>query len=343
MKTSQRTGQSGLKVTTLCLGTMTFGEADEKSFMHKVGADEETSFAILERAVEAGVNFIDTANVYGQDGLAERVLGKWLSTSRIRDSLIIASKFRFRVGDGPNDTGASRRHIMAACDASLRRLRTDRLDLYQIHMQDMETPEEETLRALDDLVTQGKVMYIGASNYTAARLVDAAWTSRHFDLGRYTSFQANYSLMTRDLEREHVSVCKRYGPPGLLPYSPLGAGFLSGKFQRNQPPEPGTRLEKFKERYASFDNDRGWNIMDTVRAAATELETTPSAVALAWLLTRPYVTSVIFGARSIEQLNENLAAAELTLPPAWVEKLDQASSFEMGYPYDWMKRQLGDW
>jgi aryl-alcohol dehydrogenase-like predicted oxidoreductase len=341
MKT-RNLGSSGLKVTNLCLGTMTLGPADAKSFMHNVAADEETSFLIYERAVEAGINFFDTADVYGQDGLTERVLGKWLSTARNRDGLVLATKFRFRTGEGANDTGASRRHIMMACDQSLRRLRTDRIDLYQIHMQDMETPEEETLRALDDLVRSGKVLYVGCSNYTAYRMVDAVWTSRHHGLNRYVSLQANYSLMQRDLEREHVSVCRRFGI-GLLPYAPLAAGFLTGKFRRDEPPEPGTRLEKFRDRFSSFDNDRGWGILDVVREAAKALGTTPSAVSLAWLLTKPYVSSVVFGARTVEQLDDNLAASELVIPPEWVDKLDKASSVEMGYPYDWMKRQLGEW
>ena len=157
-------GQSGLKVSTLCLGAMTFGEADEKSMMHKVGCDEDTSHQLIERALEAGINFFDTANIYGQDGLSERVIGAWFDKSGRRDELVLATKFRFRTSPGPLGAGASRRHIVRACEDSLRRLRTDRIDLYQIHMQDNDTPEEETLRALDDLVRQGKVLYLGASH-----------------------------------------------------------------------------------------------------------------------------------------------------------------------------------
>src|SRR5262245_57498482 len=201
-------GSAGLRVSELCLGAMTFGEADEKSFMHKVGCDEETSFAILDRALAAGINFIDTADVYGQDGLSERVIGNWFERSRRRDQVVLASKFRFTMGEGPNRTGASRYRIVRCCEDSLRRLKTDRIDLYQVHCQDMSTPEEETLRALDDLVRQGKVLYIGASNYTAYRLLESQWLSRTGGLERFVSLQAQYSLVVRDLEREIVPVCR---------------------------------------------------------------------------------------------------------------------------------------
>jgi aryl-alcohol dehydrogenase-like predicted oxidoreductase len=166
-------GNSGLKVPVLCLGAMTFGEADDKSFMHEVGCDQQTSFAIMSRALEHGVGFIDTADVYGQDGLSERVVGAWMAETKSRDRVVLATKFRFKMGDGPNSSGASRYRIVRTVEDSLRRLRTDRIDLYQIHMQDIETPEEETLRALDDLVRAGKVLYLGASNYAAYRLTDS--------------------------------------------------------------------------------------------------------------------------------------------------------------------------
>ena len=170
-------GRSGLRVSPLCLGTMTFGEADENSFMHKVGCDEATSFRIMNLALEAGVNFWDTADVYGQDGLSERVIGRWFTETRRRDEVVLATKFRFRMAPGPNGTGASRRRIVRCAEDSLRRLQTDRIDLYQVHMQDSATPEEETLRALDDLVRAGKVLYIGCSNYAAYRLVESVFTS----------------------------------------------------------------------------------------------------------------------------------------------------------------------
>jgi len=325
-------GSSGLKVPVLCLGAMTFGEADEKSFMHKVGADEKTSFAIMSRALERGVNFIDTADVYGQDGLSERVVGSWMKEAKSRDRVVLATKFRFRMGEGPNSTGASRYRIVRTVEDSLRRLQTDRIDLYQIHMQDIETPEEETLRALDDLVRAGKVLYLGASNYAAYRLTDSQWVSRTEHLHRFVSLQMQYSLLVRDLEREHVPVCRQFGI-GILPWSPLAGGFLSGKYRRNQPPPPGVRLEKWKERFADFATERGFRTLDAVNAIAKEKETTASAVSLAWLLAKPTVTSVIFGARSVEQLDDNLKAADVTLSPDQVQRLDEASAIELGYPY----------
>ncbi|MCB9569799.1 MAG: aldo/keto reductase [Myxococcales bacterium] len=336
-------GRSGLKVSTLCLGTMTFGEADERSFMHKVGCDEATSFAIMDRALDQGINFFDTADVYGQDGLSERVIGRWFADRGRRDDVVLATKFRFRMSPGPNGTGASRRRIVAAVEASLRRLQTDRIDLYQIHMQDSDTPEEEIVRALDDLVRAGKVLYLGASNYAAYRLVDSLWIARSEHRARFVALQAQYSLLVRELEREHVPVCRDFGL-GILPWSPLAGGFLSGKYRRDQPPPEGARLERWKERLASADNPRSWAIIDALDAIAAELGSTPATVALAWLIQRPAVTSVIFGARSLEQLGDNLKAAALTLPSAAIARLDEASAFELGYPYDFIGRtQNGRW
>lgn len=335
-------GESGLKVPVLCLGAMTFGEADEKSFMHKLGCDEKTSFAIMSRALEAGVTFIDTADVYGQDGLSERVVGAWMEEAKTRDKVILATKFRFRMADGPNGTGASRHRIVRTVEDSLRRLRTDRIDLYQIHMQDIETPEEETLRALDDLVRAGKVLYLGASNYAAYRLADSQWIARTQHLERFVSLQMQYSLLSRELEREHVPLCRRFGL-GILPWSPLAGGFLSGKYEKGQPPPPGVRFEKWKERFAAWDDDRGWGTLAAVKAIAAERSTTPTAVALAWLLAKPEVSSVIFGARSLAQLEDNLAAAELRLRPEEVARLDQASAFPLGYPYEFMNNIQKRW
>lgn len=335
-------GTSGLRVPVLCLGAMTFGEADDKSFMHKVGCDEKTSFAIMSRAFERGVGFIDTADVYGQDGLSERIVGAWMAEAKSRDRVVLATKFRFRMGEGPNSTGASRYRIVRTVEDSLRRLKTDRIDLYQIHMQDIDTPEEETLRALDDLVRAGKVLYLGASNYAAYRLTDSQWISKSEHLHRFVALQMQYSLMVRELEREHVPVCKKFGL-GILPWSPLAGGFLSGKYARNQPPPPGVRLEKWKERFADYDSDRGWRTIDALKAMAKERETTPSAVALAWLLAKPAVTSVIFGARSLEQLDDNLKATDVKLSAEDVQKLDDASAFKLGYPYEFLANIQKRW
>jgi aryl-alcohol dehydrogenase-like predicted oxidoreductase len=335
-------GTSGLKVPVLCLGAMTFGEADDKSFMHKVGCDEKTSFAIMSRALERGVGFIDTADVYGQDGLSERIVGAWMAETKSRDRVVLATKFRFRMGDGPNASGASRYRIVQTVEASLRRLKTDRIDLYQIHMQDIDTPEEETLRALDDLVHAGKVLYLGASNYAAYRLTDSQWIAKTEHLHRFVALQMQYSLLVRDLEREHVPLCRQFGL-GILPWSPLAAGFLSGKYVKDQPPPPGVRLGKWKERFAGYDNDRGWRTLAAVNALAKEKSTTSTAIALAWLLAKPMVTSVIFGARSIEQLDDNLKAADVKLSAEEVARLDDASAFELGYPYNFITNIQKRW
>ena len=335
-------GTSGLKVPVLCLGAMTFGDADDKSFMHKVGCDEKTSFAIMSRSLERGAGFIDTADVYGQDGLSERIVGKWMDETKSRDRVVLATKFRFRMGEGPNSTGASRYRIVRTVEDSLRRLKTDRIDLYQIHMQDIDTPEEETLRALDDLVHAGKVLYLGASNYAAYRLTDSQWISKSEHLHRFVALQMQYSLMVRDLEREHVPVCKKFGL-GILPWSPLASGFLSGKYAKDQPPPAGVRLEKWKERFADYDSERGWRTIDTVKAIAKEKETTPSAISLAWLLAKPAVTSVIFGARSLQQLDDNLAAADVKLTDQDVKRLDDASASKLGYPYDFLANIQKRW
>mgnify|MGYP001426979599 CR=1 FL=1 len=335
-------GNSGLKVPVLCLGAMTFGEADEKSFMHKIGCDEKTSFSIMSRAAERGVNFIDTADVYGQDGLSERVVGAWMRETKNRDRVVLATKFRFRMGEGPNATGASRYRIVRTVEDSLRRLGTDRIDLYQIHMQDVDTPEDETLRALDDLVHAGKVLYLGASNYAAYRLADSQWISKTEHLHRFVSLQMQYSLLVRDLEREHVPLCRQFGL-GVLPWSPLAGGFLSGKYAKGAPPPAGVRLEKWKERLADYDTERNWRTLEAVQAIAKARETTASAVSLAWLIAKPTVSSVIFGARSIEQLDANLAAAEVKLTGDEVLKLDEASAYNLGYPYEFMANIQKRW
>ncbi len=335
-------GKSGVKVSTLCLGAMTFGDADEKSFMHKVGCDEQTSHAIMNRAFDRGVNFIDTADVYGQDGLSERVVGTWLAQGKHRERTVLATKFRFRMGDGPNGTGASRYRIMRCVEDSLRRLRTDRIDLYQIHMQDNDTPEEETLRALDDLVRHGKVLYLGASNYAAYRLTDSLWTSRAEHLSAFVSLQMQYSLVSRELEREHVPLCKKFGL-GILPWSPLAGGFLTGKYQKNQSPPEGARLDKWKNQLSAFDSPRNWRILDAVTAIAKERSSTTAAVSLAWLVHKPAVTSAIFGARNLEQLDACLPGASLSLSAEEMKRLDEASAFELGYPYEMIGRVQGGW
>lgn len=335
-------GGSGVKVSTLCLGAMTFGDADETSFMHKISCDEQTSHTIMNRALEAGINFIDTADVYGQDGLSERVIGSWFHKDKRRDEVVLATKFRFTMGDGPNRSGAARYRIVKTVEDSLRRLQTDRIDLYQIHMQDITVPEEETLRALDDLVRAGKVLYLGCSNYAAYRLTDSLWISKTQHLERFVALQAQYSLLTRDLEREHVPLCRDHNV-GILPWSPLAGGFLTGKYQKGQEPPEGSRLEKWKERFARFDSERNWQVLDAVLEVAKEVDASPACVSLAWLLGKKTVSSVIFGARSVSQLEDNLAAAELQLSDEQMARLDEASKFELGYPYEFMKNIQSAW
>ncbi len=338
----RRLGQSGLEVSTLCLGGMTFGEADEKSFMHQVGSDAETAMTVMNRALDAGINFIDTADVYGQDGLSERVMGGWFARDGRRDEVVLATKFRFRMKDGPNGTGAARLRIVRAVEDSLRRLQTDRIDLYQIHMQDVNVPEEEIARALDDLVRAGKVLYLGCSNYAAYRMMESLWICDRRGLDRFVALQAQYSLVERALEREHVPLCERFGL-GILPWSPLGGGFLTGKYRKDAPPPEGTRLAKWKDRLARFDTPRNWTILEALDRVSKEVDAEPASVALAWLLHKPAVTSVIFGARDVAQLEQNLAAAELKLPEAAMKTLDEASALDLGYPYAFIKQVTGRW
>jgi len=338
----KKLGSAGVKVSELCLGAMTFGEADDKSFMHKVGSDEKTSFNVLNRALELGINFVDTADVYGQDGLSERIIGAWLERDQRRSEIVLATKFRFTMGDGPNKSGASRYRVVRCVEHSLKRLRTDRIDLYQVHMQDLDTPEDELLRALDDLVTQGKVLYIGCSNYAAYRLMDSLWLSKSKDLSRFVTLQAQYSLVTRELEREHVPLCREHGL-GILPWSPLASGFLTGKYDKNQAPPAGARLEKWKESMAGFDKEKNWRTLDAVRSVAGELGASAASVSLAWVMKQPQVSSTIFGARNVAQLEENVKACEVVLSEEQMKRLDEASALELGYPYGFMKSAQGRW
>jgi aryl-alcohol dehydrogenase-like predicted oxidoreductase len=221
-------------------------------------------------------------------------------------------------------------------------LKTDRVDLLQIHMQDVDTPTDEILRSLDDLVRQGKVLYIGCSNYTAYKLVESLWISRTQHLERFVSAQMRYNLTSREIEREHVPVCEQYGV-GILPWSPLAGGFLTGKYRKDAEPPSGTRLDHWRDRLSHFDQGRNWQILDALLAVAVQVESTPAAVALAWLLQRPTVASVVFGARSVQQLDDNVAAAALTLPEPAMVALTDASRFDVGYPYNFIARIQGRW
>ena len=319
----RKLGRTGLKVSELCMGSMQFGWT----------ADEALSFRILDAAYDVGVNFIDTADIYSRwapgnpGGVAETIIGKWIKHNNIpRDKLVIATKVRGRMGDGPNDEGLSRAHIVEAAEASLRRLDTDYIDLYQAHWYDENTPIEETLRALDDLVHQGKVRYLGCSNYPAWRLTEAVWTSEMYHLARYDSLQPHYNLVHRgEFEREMAEVCRAYGI-GVIPYSPLAGGFLTGKYRKDQAEPESARLSGIRHRYF---NDRGWAVLDAAELVAKESELAVSQVALAWLLSDPLIVSPIIGPRDMEQLEDNLSAIGARLTPDQKKRLDDASDWHV--------------
>ncbi|HEX9290709.1 MAG TPA: aldo/keto reductase [Anaeromyxobacteraceae bacterium] len=324
-------GPSGLKVSRLSFGAMTFGEAE--GFMKGVTSTETEARRVLDRALDAGIDTIDTANVYSE-GRSEELLGRWLAGKR--DKVVLATKCRFATSGiaetaGPHDHGLSRKAILKACEDSLRRLATDHIDLYQVHMQDRAVPIEETLSALTDLVRQGKVRYVGCSNYTGYRLVESLWAADRRGFEPYVSIQLQWSLAVRDAERELVPACRAFGL-GTIVWSPLARGFLSGKYQRGQPAPAGSRLETWRDSFKQFDNDRAWAVVDALRAIARKRETTPAAVAIAWLLARPEVTTVLVGARDVRQLDENLRALEARLDGDDLAALDRVSVPEWGYP-----------
>jgi aryl-alcohol dehydrogenase-like predicted oxidoreductase len=325
-------GRSGLKVTRLSLGAMTFGES--RGFMKGVTSPDEEARRVLDRALDAGIDTIDTANVYSE-GRSEELLGEWLAGRRER--VVLATKCRFATtGDaaraGPHDSGLSRKAILKACEDSLRRLRTDFVDLYQVHMQDRFVPIEETLSALDALVRQGKVRYAGCSNYAGYRLVESLWTAERRGLERYASIQLQWSLLSRDCERELIPAVRAFGL-GTLVWSPLARGFLSGKYRRGEPRPADGRLTAWQDSWRSVDVPQAWAVLDEVRRIAGARGTTPAAVSLAWLLARPEVSTIIVGARTVAQLEENLAALSVRLSPEEIAALDRVSEPAWGYPY----------
>ena len=324
-------GRSGLIVSRFTLGAMTFGESE--GFMKGVTSSEDEARRVLDRALDAGVDTVDTANVYSE-GRSEELLGRWLEGKR--QLVVLATKCRFSTRGtaeeaAPHEYGLSRKAILRACEDSLRRLRTDFIDLYQVHMQDRSVPVEETLSALDDLVRQGKVRYAGCSNYAGYRLVESLWAAERRGLERYESVQLQWSLAVRDAERELVPAARAFGL-GLLVWSPLARGFLSGKYRRGAPAPEGSRLATWTDSAKQFDNDRCWGVVDALRAVAGRRGTTPAAVALAWLLARPEATTIIIGARTVAQLDENLRALEVKLAPEELAELDRVSAPEWGYP-----------
>lgn len=324
-------GNTGLLVSNLCLGTMTFG--DGSGIYEAIGAvDQAGADSLVKEALASGINFFDTADVYSF-GQSEIALGQAFKNLAVpRKDIVIATKVFMRVGDGPNDIGASRGHILDGVEASLRRLQTDHIDLYQIHASDAVTPMEETLSALDTLVQHGKVRYIGCSNWPAWKISRSLGVSQRWNLARFDTIQAYYSLAGRDLEREILPLLQTEGL-GLLVWSPLAGGLLSGKYTRsNQKPE-GSRRSGFD--FPIVDKERAWNIIDVLIPIARAHDCSPARVALAWLLAQPAVTSVILGAKRVDQLQDNLAAAELVLTADEVGQLNGVSALPPEYP-GWM-------
>lgn len=325
-------GRSGLKVSELCLGAMTFGRE----------STEEASFQMLDRFVEAGGNFIDTADVYSQ-GLSEDILGRWLQDKR-RDDFVIATKVRFPMGSAPNDVGLSRKHILASVDASLRRLQTDYIDLYQVHAWDPGTPLEETLSTLNRLVQDGKVRYVGASNYAGYQLQKAIDLSQRNGWELFACLQPLYNLLDRSFEWELLPVCEAEGV-GVIPWSPLRGGWLSGKYHRGmEKPLPDTRIEEAEKRgwsesWRGYANERTWQVVECLSEVAGQVNRTPAQAALNWLLQKPTVTAPILGARTLAHLEDNLGATGWALTPEQVARLDQASGLPLSYPYELLAQQ----
>jgi len=327
-------GRTGLLVSELCLGAMTFGRE----------TSEADSYAIMERFWEAGGNFIDTADVYSQ-GISETIVGKWLK-DKPRHDLVIATKVRFPMGEGPNDAGLSRKHILAGVEASLKRLGTDYIDLYQVHMWDPGAPLEETLATLDSLVRSGKVRYIGASNYAGYQLQKAVDLSLQHGWEAFSCLQPLYNLLDRSVEWELIPVCEREGI-GVIPWSPLRGGWLSGRYRRGMSaPPPNSRVEDatqrgWSEAWEVYDNERTWTILDALFEAAQALGKSPAQAALRWLLEKPCVTAPIIGVRSMAHLEDNLGAAGWQMPAEIQEKLDKVSAMTLVYPYNFLSRFQG--
>ncbi|HTQ15611.1 MAG TPA: aldo/keto reductase [Rhizomicrobium sp.] len=328
-------GNTGLFVSEICLGTMTFGGAGYFKIVGEVQQKEATE--IVAASIEAGVNFIDTADVYSH-GLSETITGQALKDVGIkRSDVVLATKCHGRTGKGPNDIGASRGHIMDSVRRSLERLATDHIDLYQIHAQDAVTPVEETVRALDDLTRQGLVRYVGCSNWQAWKLMKALGHAQAGNMARFETVQSYYSIAGRDLEREIVPLLADQ-KVGLMVWSPLAGGLLSGKYGPGSNGPEGARRTAFD--FPPVDKDRAWKCIDAMREVARAHDTSVARVALAYVLAKPFVTTVIIGARTMEQLKDNLAAAALKLTDAELSKLDEVSALPPEYP-GWMLARQG--
>jgi aryl-alcohol dehydrogenase-like predicted oxidoreductase len=318
----RKLGRTGLKVSTICLGTMQFGWS----------ADETTSYSIMDKAVELGCNFFDTANVYshwveGNDGgVSEAIIGRWLQQSNLRrQDIVLATKVRGDMGSGPNEQGLSRVHIMQAIEDSLTRLQTDYIDLYQVHWPDQETPLEETLSTLNDLVRSGKVRYIGCSNYPAWLLMKSLWVSDVNNLARFDSIQPHYSYMHRaEFERGLQTVCADQSI-GVIPYSPLAAGFLTGKYRRDTDIPDSVRADGIKSKYM---NEQGFAAIDKLEEIGNVHNATVAQTAIAWILANPTVSSAIIGANNLEQLTDTMKGADIELSAEEKVSLDEVTAWE---------------
>ncbi|MGI4803418.1 MAG: aldo/keto reductase [Janthinobacterium lividum] len=329
-------GNTGLKVSELCLGTMTFGG---KGMFKAIGSlGQEPVDALVKRALDAGINFIDTANVYSE-GMSEELTGQSIKNLGInRDDLVLATKVRSKMGDGPNDSGLTRKHIIQQAEASLKRLQTDYIDLYQIHSYDPLTPLEETLEALDTLVKSGKVRYIGASNLTSWQLMKALDYSHYNKIAKFASLQAYYTIAGRDLERELIPLLYDQ-KVGLMVWSPLAGGLLSGKYSRDEQNKEGGRRANFD--FPPVNKDRAFDIVDLLQPMAAAKGASVAQLALAWLLHQPAVTTVIIGANKMEQLEDNLKSTEVQFTVEELQQLDKVSKLPSEYPA-WMLEFTGD-
>jgi len=329
-------GNSGLAVSIVCLGTMTFGQKEW-------GCDQNTSMNILSTYIEQGGNFIDTADKYC-DTVSEQIIGKWLCSQQ-RDELVIATKCFFQSGKDINSRGLSRKHIISACEASLKRLQTDYIDLYQIHGLDPQTPLEETLAALDTLVQQGKVRYIGCSNQPAWRIMKSSNISQNKGKVHFISGQYLYNLLKRDVEIEVIPACKDVGMK-LICWSPLSGGMLTGKYTESDKPPQDTRLalrsDLSENRYKMWHN-KSYDIVSKARVISEQYDKTISIVSLAWLLKNEQVASVIVGARKVEQIIENCKAGECIMPDDEWKSLDEISKISYGYPIEWCETNHNGW
>jgi len=304
-------GRTGLRVSRLGLGCGGFGGVGSAPSLVGRGEDEATAFAIMDRALDLGINYFDTANSYGA-GRSEEMVGRWLRARRARDQVVLSTKVFNRMGPGPNDAGLSRRHVMRAVEDSLRRLQTDWIDLYVTHEPDPATPLEETVRALDDLVRQGTVRYVGASNIEAWRLARALWIADRGGLARYESVQNEYSLLRRGIEAEVLPLAADQGL-AVTPFSPLAGGFLTGKYAAGAPYPAGSRMTLRPDPYADLVGDRTFAALEELRAEAQDRGVSMGALALAWVTSHPQVTAALIGPRSVEQFAPAVESLEVTL------------------------------